>query len=297
MEMICEVAPAKINLTLEVLGKRGDGYHEIESVMQTIDICDLLTFWENDWIKIIPEYSGLPDRDNLFGEDKSDYLFDNLVYKAALLLKEASGYSGGALVQLRKTIPSSAGLGGGSSDAAATLKGLNKLWGLGLKEDELAGLGAKIGSDIPYFIYGGTCLVRGRGERIEKIPRIPSRWLLIIMLPIRISRKTTHLYSCLKPSYYTGGSFTSRLMESLGDGAKNGFDGCFFNVFEKIYGECFDRFVHWGQKLEETGISPIHLTGSGPAVYYMAESRQKAKEAIGRLDALGLNGYIARTVP
>jgi len=295
--MICEIAPAKINLTLEVLGKRNDGYHDIESVMQTIDICDVLTFWENDWIKVIPEYSGLPSRDNLLGEDKSNYLFDNLVYKAAVLLKEEAGYSGGALVQLRKTIPSSAGLGGGSSDAAATLKGLNKLWKLGLGEDELAQLGARIGSDVPYFIYGGTCLVRGRGEKVKKIPKIPTRWLVIILLPIQIARKTARLYSYINPSYYSGGISTSRLMESLGNGGSNGFDACLFNVFEKVYGQSFGQFREWMGKLKKIGISPVHLAGSGPAVYYMAGSRQQVKETIHLLDQTGLMGYVARTVP
>lgn len=295
--MICEIAPAKINLTLEVVGKRADGYHSIESVMQTVDVCDLLTFWENEWIKVIPEYSALPARDNLFGQDRSNYFFDNLVYKAAALLQKETGYRGGALVQLRKSIPSSAGLGGGSSDAAATLKGLNKLWNLGLKDHQLAQLGAKIGSDIPYFIYGGTCLVRGKGEKVEKISNIASTWLIIILLPIRIAQKTTHLYSCLDPSYYTVGDFTSRLVKSLGNGAGKSFDGFLFNVFEKIYGESFGQFGWWKERIESMGISPLHLAGSGPAVYYLSKSRQKAIEAIQKLQKIGLSGYIARTVP
>ncbi len=296
--MIFEIAPAKINLTLEILGKRDDGYHDIESVMQTVDICDVLTFWHNDWIKVIPEYSGLPLKDNLFGTDGSNYLFDNLVYKAATLLKEETGCRQGAVIQLRKTIPSSAGLGGGSSDAAATLKGLNKLWDLGLSGPDLSELGARIGSDIPYFIYGGTCLVKGRGEMVEKIQDISPQWLLVILLPISISQKTAHLYSYLDASFYTGGSFTARLLESLnGKSSNGGLKNYLFNVFEKVYGRSFTQFGDWTQKLGKIGIDPVHLAGSGPSIYYMGKTCQELKEALGLIRRLGLNCYIARTVP
>lgn len=213
--MICQLAPAKINLTLEVLGKRADGYHEIISVMQTIDICDVLTFWENEWIKIIPDYNNLPEKDSLFFYDDHNYLNNNLVYKAAILLKEISGYKGGAVIYLHKNIPSSAGLGGGSSDAAAALKGLNKLWKLNLTNDELAEIGSKIGSDIPFFIYGGTCIARGRGEILEKINSLPEKWLTVVLLPINIKQKTKVLYSMITPKNYTNGFHTTKILNAI----------------------------------------------------------------------------------
>ena len=124
--------------------------------MQTVDLCDVLTFWDNEWIHIVPEYHRLPNTDSLARVDHSNYLRKNLVYIAANLLKKETGYQGGALIQLKKNIPSAAGLGGGSSDAAAALKGLNRLWKLGLSNDELIDIGSKIGSDIAFFIHGGT---------------------------------------------------------------------------------------------------------------------------------------------
>ena len=151
--MICEVAPAKINLTLEILGKRKDGYHDIRSVMQTIDLCDVLTFWENKWIHIVPEYESLPGYDTLMDMDGYNYMRENLVYRVAKTLKDETGYTGGALIRLKKNIPSSAGLGGGSSDAAAALKGLNRLWELGLSTNELIEIGSKIGSDIAFSLF------------------------------------------------------------------------------------------------------------------------------------------------
>ncbi len=295
--MICEKAPAKINLTLEVVGKRGDGYHNIESVMQTVDLCDRLTFGDCDCIKVIPEYSSLPARDRLSAKDPAQDIFDNLVYKAADLLKQETGYKGGAAVQLEKSIPSSAGLGGGSSDAAATLKGLNKLWDLGLNTGDLSRLGAKIGSDVPFFIYGGTCLVRGRGEKVQKIASIAPKWVVVILFPIRISQKTAHLYGRLDPTYYTGGACTQKLVNSLGNGAGSRVDRYLFNVFEKVYGTSFAQFGQWTHALEQEGISPVHLAGSGPAVYYMAASGEEAKKDLDLLREMGFDSYIARTVP
>ena len=224
--MISEIAPAKINLTLEILKKRNDGYHEINTIMQTIDICDILTFWENEWLKIIPEYKNLPSRDSLPFYDGHNYLNNNLVYKTALLLQKETGFKGGAAIQLNKTIPSSAGLGGGSSDAAAALRGLNRLWKLKLSNMELAEIGAKIGSDVPFFIYGGTCLATGRGEIIERLKPINEMWVAIVLLPISLEEKTKMLYSFITPQNFTEGIYTRNLIELIksgkGDGPGNG---------------------------------------------------------------------------
>ena len=139
-------ARAKVNLTLEVLGRREDGYHDIASIIQTIDLCDTLSLEPADSI--------------LFECDKPELQSqDNLALKAAYLLKASTGYDGGARITLLKGIPVSAGLGGGSSDAAATLTGLNTFWGLGLPLDELIPLAAQLGSDVPFFLHGGTAMV------------------------------------------------------------------------------------------------------------------------------------------
>ncbi len=143
-------APAKLNLTLEVLAKRRDGFHEIRSVIQTINLCDSLRFQLSQNIE--------------FNSDQSDWVSEeSLVSKAASLLQEVTGCGKGATIEVSKRIPLLSGLGGDSSDAAATLCGLNKLWGLGLSQDKLLELATRLGSDVAFFLYGGTALVEGRG--------------------------------------------------------------------------------------------------------------------------------------
>ena len=162
--------PAKVNLTLEVLGKRNDGYHEIASVMQAINLCDRLTFSIADDLSLITDTPGLDTK-------------DNLVYRAASLLNDKTGVSAGAEIHLCKGIPVAAGLGGGSSDAAATLLGLNRLWGLHLARDELEELAAQLGSDVPFFLAGGAALAEGRGERITPLPSPPTSCLVFAFRP------------------------------------------------------------------------------------------------------------------
>ncbi len=150
-------AYAKINLTLEVLGRREDGYHDIVSILQTIDLHDTLTLE--------------PAQDMALECDQSELEGpDNLVLKAAALLREATGCHQGARLKLQKGIPLAAGLGGGSSDAAAALLGLSRLWGLGLSAEKLMPLAAKLGSDVPFFLYGGTAMAQGRGEIVRPLP-------------------------------------------------------------------------------------------------------------------------------
>lgn len=308
--MICEVAPAKINLTLEILGKRNDGYHELRSIMQTIDICDVLTFWENEWIHIVPEYQRLPSKDSLSELDHSNYLGKNLVYRAANLLKEETGYKGGALIQLKKNIPSAAGLGGGSSDAAAALKGLNHLWKLGLSDDELIGIGAKIGSDVAFFIHGGTCLIEGRGEKVIPVKPLPTKWLLILLIPVAIKEKTKTLYSLIDSSHYSDGSQTGHLLEKIegfykgGNSNRNKNRECciienLFNTFEIVYNNGHEQFGRWKKYADCLNIGPLHLAGSGPAVYYLSDDKDELINIADQKNTGNdeIKKYIARTVP
>ena len=153
---ITEKAFAKVNLTLEILGKRRDGYHNLASVMQTVDLYDTLEFSEADDVLVTC------DDDEITPEI-------NLATKAAQALQRKTGVSLGANISIKKNIPVSAGMGGGSTDAAAALRGLNKLWKLGLSLDELTELAADVGSDVPFLVSGGTSLVQGRGEEVTPI--------------------------------------------------------------------------------------------------------------------------------
>ena len=192
VEKVTVQAPAKVNLTLEVLGKRSDGYHEIASVMQVISLFDTLSFSPSDEIKVLAEIKDLETQ-------------DNLVYRAAMLLRETSGMSSGAEIRLDKQIPLAAGLGGGSSDAAATLLGLARLWGLELGEEELKVLAAQLGSDVPFFVTGGTALVEGRGERVSNVKTPLTLWLVLAFPDHRIENKTATAYKALSPSDHTDG--------------------------------------------------------------------------------------------
>jgi len=283
--MLIEVAPAKINLTLEILGKRADGYHEISSVMQTIDICDVLTFWENPRIQVFPEYGNLPPEDGFSNNDSLRFISDNLVYQAAELLKKESGYKKGAVIQLKKNIPSATGLGGGSSDAAATLRGLNRLWGIGLSQDELAELGSRLGSDVAFFIYGGTCLATGRGEVVTKLKPLSEKWVLLVSPPVSIKDKTKRLYSLVKPGHYSKGEFTEKLNDCIctSDDKKrhDSFGNDFlFNVFESIYKNGNGIFDEWKRCVLPIGEDGFHLAGSGPTVFCIAEKKEELVDVI-----------------
>ena len=306
MNIVCEIAPAKVNLTLEIIGKREDGYHELNSIMQTIDLCDVLTFWKNGWIHIEPEYRNLPHDDAISVFNGKNHYQDNLVFKAAELLKKETGYPGGAFIQLRKNIPFSSGLGGGSSDAAATLRGLNKLWGLGLSRKELAGIGSKIGSDIAFFIYGGTCLVKGRGEQVTPLKSFPERWLLVMPIPMGIVQKTKKLYSYIKPSHYSNGDFTTALLKKIdqwhclegGLCPSDPVSEYLFNTFEIVYNNGNEEFGQWKEYFEKLDTGSLHLAGSGPAIYYISDSENDVKEFVSNnLSSGDIIKYIARTVP
>ncbi|MEW6213834.1 MAG: 4-(cytidine 5'-diphospho)-2-C-methyl-D-erythritol kinase [Nitrospirota bacterium] len=171
-------APAKINWFLTVLSKREDGYHDIMSLMQCISLYDDLVFEHSDIIEVISDLD-IP-------------LEDNLVYKAASLLKQYTSYRQGARIILKKNIPVSAGLGGGSSDAAYALSGLNILWGLGLSNGELSSIGIEIGSDVPFFLNGPSALVEGRGEKI--LPLKINTSILLLVKPL-ISVSTAWAYA------------------------------------------------------------------------------------------------------
>ena len=296
--LISEIAAAKINLTLEIICKRSDGYHEISSLMQTIDLCDYLTFHKNSWLQIIPEYHNLPAGDNLPGFDRNNYLAKNLVYKTAEALKNKTGYDSGAVIELKKNIPSSAGLGGGSSDAAATLRGLNKLWNLKLSLHELADIGASVGSDVPFFIYGSTCIVKGRGEIVAQLKPMKNKWILIILLPFEIKDKTKKLYSHITENNYTDGSFTKKMAEKICCDSGCTSNLLLFNAFESIYAEIFEDYKKWINDFKDIGISPLHLAGSGPSVYFISDDESEVLEAAEKISSItNFRVYITRTVP
>jgi 4-diphosphocytidyl-2-C-methyl-D-erythritol kinase len=190
-------APAKVNLFLEVLGKRPDGYHDLATLMVAVGLYDTLEFKEDRSTAFGLDLAPRPE--DPAGEDRPSLATgpENLIWRAAELLRQRTGCAGGARVRLHKRIPLAAGLAGGSSDAAATLLGLNRLWRLGLRRDELAALGAELGSDVPFFFAAPAAWCTGRGEVVE--PLRPGRplWLVLACPPVGLS--TAAVFRALAP--------------------------------------------------------------------------------------------------
>jgi 4-diphosphocytidyl-2-C-methyl-D-erythritol kinase len=275
-------APAKINLVLEVLGKNND-YHRISSIVQSIDLCDVLNFQLDDEIG--------------FECDKPNLKSGNLVKRAATLLKESTNCSLGARIELRKHIPWGVGLGGGSSDAAATLVALNELWGLGLPISELVHLASKLGSDVPFFIYKGMALVEGKGEKVTPLPSLPSTCFVLLVPPLpKISDKTKQMYNNLDAAYFTAGQFIQAALSSLRQG-KAIDPGLMFNVFEKVAFDFFTGLDKYRKTLEEAGAPGVYLAGSGPCLFTCFSGGKKAGELFSRLGKQGLECYLASPFP
>jgi 4-diphosphocytidyl-2-C-methyl-D-erythritol kinase len=281
--MLTLQAPAKVNLTLEVLAQRPDGYHQIRSVIQTINLCDSLRFHLSDDIQ--------------FSCDNPELVMEeSLVSRATSLLQQATGCSEGATIEISKRIPLASGLGGDSSDAAAILNGLNQLWQLGLSLEELVELAPRLGSDVAFFLYGGTALVEGRGERVTPLPPLPQRWVVLIVPPVpRIPEKTKQLYASLKPSHYTDGQITEKFIRALKAGG--GFKpSMLFNTFENIAFDRFSGLKVYREHFIKLDAPNIHLAGSGPALFTMLEDKAQAEDLYMRCQQQGLECYLTETV-
>ncbi len=280
--MLTVYAPAKINLVLEVLGKNND-YHQISSIVQSIDLCDVLNFQLEEEIRFECTEPSLKQ--------------DNLVMQAAVLLKESTKYSLGARIELRKHIPWGVGLGGGSSDAAATLIALNELWRLGLPLSELVHLSSKLGSDVPFFIHKGTALVEGKGEQVTPLPSLPSTSFVLLVPPLpKMSNKTKQMYNHLRVADFTEGQFVEQALKSLKQGKTIQYD-LMFNVFERISLDLFPKLDNYRKILKEEGAPRICLAGSGPCLFTFFSEAKEAGELFSRLQKRKLECYLAFSFP
>jgi len=278
-------AYAKINLTLEVLGRREDGYHEVRTILQTIDLADTITFEEST------ELSVESSDPSLAGEE-------NLVWRAADLLKRSAGHPGGARIRLEKRIPMNMGLGGGSSDAATTLLGLNTLWGLKLDPAALHGLAASLGSDVPFFLTGGTCLGTGRGDGTSPLPGPPRSWVVLVCpqedpSPAGIG-KTAHMYSLLDPGDFSDGSPTRQMVDALENGGP--IDGLLFNGFRRASQQASPQHIQLERLLAEAGGQKVCLAGSGPALFSLFPDEDGARRVHISLKDRGVQAYCVSTV-
>jgi 4-diphosphocytidyl-2-C-methyl-D-erythritol kinase len=274
MTKIYEKAPAKINLLLDVIRKRDDGYHEVEMIMTMVDLADRLEMEElpRDQI-VLSSHAGFIPLDE-----------KNLAFQAARLIKERCGVTRGVYLHLDKRIPVAAGLAGGSSDAAAALRGLNRLWKLGLSTAELETLGAELGSDVPFCIRGGTAIARGRGEVLETIPAPPPCWVVLAKPPINVS--TADVYGKLRADELT---FHPSIPQMLGAIRRQSFaDVCdsLGNVLETVTLDRYPEVRQIKECMMKLGADGVLMSGSGPTVFGLVSKETK----VGRIYN-GLRGF------
>lgn len=265
------IAAAKINWTLEALGRRDDGYHEIRTVFQTVALHDTVVLSPADGLEL--RLTGAPPPQQAWSPR------DDLAYRAARALREAAGdRSLGALIELEKAVPAAAGLGGGSSDAAAVLRGLNRLWRLDFDATRLARIAASLGSDVSFFLRGGTAMAGGRGDEVAPLADVPPSAVLIAVPRDRLPQKTALMYRRLRPEHYTAGEHTDRLVEKLAAGNAVSDDDV-FNVFDAVFFESMPLAAVLAEECAEGGACP-HLAGSGPSFFFISPPREDVRERL-----------------
>ncbi len=291
--MIHVTANAKINLSLEITGRRDDGFHELISVMQAVDLSD--------------ELVALPAPDGSLSLECNDPALlesdDNTVLTAARLLKESLGIEQGARLLLRKSIPVAAGLGGGSADGAAALVALSLLWDVPVRRQRLLEIAAEVGSDVPFFMgESPTALVEGRGETITALPAPPPMWAVILVPEVPVpSPKTRVLFRMLDESLFSDGERTRQLRELIESGSPLSSvlpNVAAFNTFNGVADRAFPGIVRFRDSLRaavgsETNVS---LSGAGPSLYAVLPTQEDAESAAATLTHEGLTPIVAGMV-
>ncbi|ELK48342.1 4-(cytidine 5'-diphospho)-2-C-methyl-D-erythritol kinase [Halobacillus sp. ACCC02827] len=278
---ILEKAPAKINLSLDVLYKRPDGFHEVEMVMTTVDLADRieLTLLSEPVIKVESESRFVPNDER------------NLAYRAAKLLQDRFKVNKGVNIFIEKNIPVAAGLAGGSSDAAAVLRGVNRMWGLGLSDDELAELGAEIGSDVSFCVYGGTALATGRGEQIRFLPAPPPCWVVLSKPTIGVSTQTVYQGLDVSQAEHPD---TEAMVRAL---QEEDYEGICANVGNTLEGVTLKLHEEVGQikeQMRQAGADAVLMSGSGPTVFSLVEQDARAQRIYNSLKGFCTEVYMVR---
>lgn len=288
-EAVTLQAYAKINLGLDVLRKRPDGYHEVKMIMQSISLADTLE------LKKLPEETirliNGAEQDN--PEVKMDKT--NLIYRAIDLIKQKYAISEGIEAVLTKRIPVAAGMAGGSTDAAAALKGMNQLFALGLSEQELCELGVTLGADIPYCIMGGTALSEGIGERLTPLPPMPECWILIAKPPISVS--TGFVYGNLKANELTVHPDIDGMTEAIQHNDLHGITSRLGNVLETVTIPAHPEIAVIKDRMLDYGAMQALMSGSGPTVFGIFAEEEQAAEAGTAIQKEGLSGQVYLTKP
>jgi 4-diphosphocytidyl-2-C-methyl-D-erythritol kinase len=274
-------ASAKVNLVLEVLGKRPDGYHELSTVMQAVDLFDRLTVEAAAAITLETSEPALPTDDR------------NLVVRAARLLQEAAGIEAGARIVLDKRIPLAAGLGGGSSDAAATLLGLNRLWGLRWRRERLVELAVKLGMDVPFFLGRGRALGTSRGEVLSALPGVGGYALVLVNPGVGLS--TQEVYGRVPPGWRAESDGTRRMLDALKKRNVVRVAGALTNHLEHWVEPAMPVIGRMKAALLAAGALGAAMSGSGPTVFGLARSLDQARQIQRRVNRGGWSAWAVRT--
>ena len=278
-----EKAPAKINLGLDILGKRPEGLHELAMVMASIDLADRL------YLEEIPEDRIIIETNKAFlPTDKKNH-----VYEALELVKERFEIKKGLRVKIHKEIPVAAGLGGGSTDSAAALRAVNRLWDLGLSIEEIASLGAEVGSDVPYCVYGQTSLVEGFGEKVTPIAPMPQCWVVVVKPRMSVSTRTIFAQIVMEDLYHPDiaalvsaieANDYQKMTENLG------------NSMEVVTIRKHPVIQQLKDRMLKYGADAAMMSGSGPTVYALCHKYSRAKHVFNALKGFCEEVYLVRTL-
>ena len=284
METLKLNAYAKINLGLDVIGRLPNGYHEVKMIMQSVGICDELTFEKQpSGITVTTDSGELPTDEN------------NLIYRAAKLLLDTCAVKEGVRIHLTKRIPIAAGMAGGSTDAAATLKAVNQLFRFGKTKEELMELGVKIGADVPYCILGGTALAEGIGERLTPLPPMPDCHLLVAKPDINVSTK--YVYTTLDAAPILFHPDIDGMTAAILAGDLTGITAKLGNVLETVTVPAHPIISKIKEKFLELGSDGVLMSGSGPTVFGIFSDKTAAEKAYASMKQSSLAGQVFLTTP
>ncbi|MBQ1410119.1 MAG: 4-(cytidine 5'-diphospho)-2-C-methyl-D-erythritol kinase [Oscillospiraceae bacterium] len=286
MIVLHETAPGKLNLTLDVLGQRPDGYHDLEMVMVSVSLCDSLTLelgTGEPW-SVTCDRSEIPDGP------------ENLCWKAARAYCDAAGVDpDGLRIRVKKHIPAQAGMAGGSSDAAAVLRALNRHYGR-FSDEELRALGLRVGSDVPYCLFGGVALARGRGELLTRLPDLPKELYFVLIKP-EFSASTPALFRALDTAGVTARPDTAAMLSAIQQQDRNAIGANLQNAFEPLVAAQYPQVKALRQILLAHGAIGARLTGTGSVIFGLFCSKLRAFSAALELEELCPQVHLAEALP
>lgn len=275
MEKVNYKARAKINLGLDVCRKLENGYHEVKMVMQMVDIYDELEFKKS----ITPDIILSVDSRNELGD-----ISNNLIFRAAKLMKEYFGIKDGIEVHLKKNIPVAAGMAGGSTDAAATMLAMNELFELGQTKEKLMELGVRLGADVPYCILGGTALAEGIGEKLTPLPAPPNAHILVVKPPIMVPTKW--VYETLRANELVTHPDIDGMVDAIKQGDLLGITSRMENVMETVTEKEYTIITRIKDDMMEQGALNAMMSGSGPSIFGIYESKEQADKAAKHIEEM-----------